>query len=73
VSDHQISVEGALLDESKKEGLPGAENEPGQDNIRIKKAIYRDGLYLYVPVGTEFVLKLTGNSSIIDLGSAFDE
>lgn len=73
VGDHQISIEGRLLDESKKEGLPGTENETGQDNAKIKKAIYRDGLYLYIPVGTEFALKLTGNSSIADLGSAFDE
>jgi hypothetical protein len=73
VSEHQISVEGTLLDESRKEGLPGAESETGQDNTKIKKAIYRDGLYLYIPVGTEFALKLTGNSSVVDLGSAFDE
>jgi hypothetical protein len=73
VSEHQISIEGTLLDESKKEGLPGAESETGQDNTKIKKAIYRDGLYLYIPVGTEFALKLTGKSSVVDLGSAFDE
>lgn len=73
VSDRQISVQGTLLDETKKEGLPGEESEPGQDNAKIKKAIYRDGLYLYVPIGTEFMLKLTGNSSVTDLGSAFDE
>ena len=73
VGDHQISIEGRLLDESRKEGLPGTENETGQDNAKIKKAIYRDGLYLYIPVGTEFALKLTGNSSIADLGSALDE
>jgi hypothetical protein len=72
-SNHQISVDGTLLDETKKEGLCGEESETGQDNAKIKKAIYRDGLYLYIPVGTEFVLKLAGTSSVIDLGSAYDE
>ncbi|HZC34348.1 MAG TPA: hypothetical protein VE242_01975 [Chthoniobacterales bacterium] len=73
VSEHQISIEGTLLDQTRKEGLPGVESETGQDNTKIKKAIYRDGLYLYIPVGTEFALKLTGNSSVDDLGSAFAE
>jgi hypothetical protein len=72
VNDRQISVQGTLLDEGKKEGLPGEEGEPSQDNAKIKKAIYRDGIYLYIPIGTEFVLKLTGSSSVTDLGSAFD-
>jgi hypothetical protein len=71
--DRQIGVQGTLLDENKKEGLPGEEDEPGQDNAKIKKAIYRDGLYLYIPIGTEFMLELTGNSSVTDLGSAFDD
>jgi hypothetical protein len=71
--EHQITIEGTLLDETKKEGLSGAESETGQDNTKIKRAIYRDGLYLYIPVGTEFAVKLTGNSSVVDLGSAFDE
>jgi hypothetical protein len=73
VTDRQISVQGTLLDKGKKEGLPGEESEPSQDNAKIKKAIYRDGIYLYVPIGTEFVLKLTGSCSVTDLGSAFDE
>ncbi len=73
LSDHQIGVEGTLLDETRKEGLAGEEAETGQDNAKIKKAIYRDGLYLYVPVGTEFVLKLTGHTSVTGLGSAFGD
>ena len=72
VGNRQISVQGILLDETKKEGLPGEENEPGQDDAKIKQAIYRDGLYLYIPIGTEFMLKLTGNGSVMDLGSAFE-
>jgi hypothetical protein len=72
VTDRQISVQGTLLDVSRKEGLAGEESEPSQDNGKIKKAIYRDGIYLYVPIGTEFVLRLTGSSSVADLGSAFD-
>jgi hypothetical protein len=73
MTDHQISVQGTLLDPSRKEGLAGEESEPSQDNVKIKKAIYRDGIYLYVPIGTEFVLKLTGSGSVTDLGSAFEE
>jgi hypothetical protein len=72
VGNRQISVQGILLDEDKKEGLPGEENQPGQEDAKIKQAIYRDGLYLYIPIGTEFMLKLTGNGSIMDLGSAFE-
>jgi hypothetical protein len=72
VTDRQISLQGTLLDVSRKEGLAGEESEPLQDNVKIKKAIYRDGIYLYVPIGTEFVLRLAGNGSVADLGSAFD-
>ena len=72
VGNRQINVQGILLDETKKEGLPGEENEPGQDDAKIKQAIYRDGLYLYIPIGTEFMLKLTGSGSVMDLGSAFE-
>ncbi len=71
--DRQIGVQGTLLDENKKEGLPGEEDEPGQDNSKIKQAIYRDGLYVYIPIGTEFMLELSGDSSVTDLGSAFDD
>jgi hypothetical protein len=72
VGDRQIRVQGTLLDETRKEGLPGAENEPGQDSAKIKQAIYRDGLYLYIPIGTEFMLRLSGEGSVMDLGSAFE-
>jgi len=72
VGNRQISVQGTLLDETKKEGLRGEENGPGQDDAKIKQAIYRDGLYLYIPIGTQFMLKLTGNCSVMDLGSAFE-
>jgi hypothetical protein len=73
VTERQISLQGTLLDTSRKEGLAGEESEASQDNVKIKKAIYRDGIYLYIPIGTEFVLKLTGSSSVTDLGSAFEE
>jgi uncharacterized protein YcgL (UPF0745 family) len=66
-------VEGVLLDEARNEGLSGQESETGQDSGKIKKAIYRDGFYLYVPVGTEFGLKLLGNTSVTDLGPPFDD
>jgi hypothetical protein len=73
VIDRQISVQGTLLDTDRKEGLAGEESEPSQDDVKIKKAIYRDGIYLYVPIDTEFVLKLTGSSSVTDFGSAFED
>jgi hypothetical protein len=73
VIDRQISVQGTLLATDRKERLAGEESEPSQDDVKIKKAIYRDGIYLYVPIDTEFVLKLTGSSSVTDLGSAFED
>jgi hypothetical protein len=73
LSDHEIRVQGTLLDATRKEGLAGEENEIGPNIAKIKQAIYRDGRYLYVPLGTEFILKLFGNASVADLGSAFDE
>jgi hypothetical protein len=71
VSDHQITLEGSLWGNDQREGLPGLEAENGADPDRVKQAIYRDGIYLYVPAATDFVLRLTGNISVRDLGSAF--
>ncbi len=71
VSDHQISLEGSLWGADRKEGLSGIEVENGIDPTRVKQAICRDGIYVYVPEATEFVLRLSGNISVRDLGSAF--
>jgi hypothetical protein len=73
VGDHQIAVDGTLWDASGKEGLLGDANPAGTDVSRIKQAIYRDGLYLYVPSDTLFVLSLRNNVSVQDLPSAFEK
>jgi hypothetical protein len=71
VSDHQITVEATLWDESRKEGMEGTQFSEGLDQERIKQAIYRDGAYLYVPSQTEFLLELQGNIAVQDLPSTF--
>ena len=71
LSDHQITVEATLWDETRKEGLEGTQFSEGLDQQRIKQAIYRDGAYLYVPSQTEFTLELQGNITVQDLPSAF--
>jgi hypothetical protein len=71
VSDHQITVEATLWDETGKEGMEGTQFSEGLDQQRIKQAIYRDGAYLYVPSQTEFTLELQGNITVQDLPSAF--
>ena len=71
LSDHQITVEATLWDETRKEGMEGTQFSEGLDQERIKQAIYRDGAYLYVPSETEFALELQGNITVQDLPSAF--
>jgi hypothetical protein len=71
VSDHQITVEATLWDETRKEGMEGTQFSEGLDLQRVKQAIYRDGAYLYVPSQTEFFLQLQGNITVQDLPSAF--
>ncbi|MBV9490729.1 MAG: hypothetical protein JO069_13555 [Verrucomicrobia bacterium] len=68
--DHQISAEGVLLDGGRKEGLEGTENTDAAETVQVKEAIYRDGIFLYVPAGSEFLLRLQGNVSVQELGSA---
>jgi hypothetical protein len=72
VADRQIAVDGTLFDVTGKEGLTGDENVAGADINRIKQAIYRDGIYLYVPADSQFVLSLRSNVSVGDLPSAFE-
>jgi hypothetical protein len=71
LSDHQIATQGMLRDSEKREGLAGQEISEGLDESRVKQAIYRDGIYLYVPAETEFTLRLKGAISVEDLPSAF--
>jgi hypothetical protein len=71
LSDHQVRVQGTLWDMARVEGLPGDEISGGLEESRVKQAIYRDGIYLYVPSGTEFTLRLSGEVSVEDLPSAF--
>jgi hypothetical protein len=70
LSDHQIRAQGTLWDMVRGEGLPGDEITDGLAAQKVKQAIYRDGIYLYVPAGTEFTLQLTGEVSVEDLPSA---
>jgi hypothetical protein len=72
-SDHQITIDATMGDEARKEGLAGTQFSEGLDQERIKQAIYRDGMYLYVPSQTEFILKLQGNITVQDLPSAFEK
>jgi len=71
LSDHQIGIQGTLWDASHVEGLAGEEISKGFDENRVKQAIYRDGIYLYVPSETEFTLRLRGEISVEDLPSAY--
>ena len=72
VGDHQISGLGILMDAGRKEGLTGTELINGVDPLKVKQAIYRDGIFLYVPAGTEFLIRLQGNVSIQELGSIYN-
>jgi len=71
LSDHQIGIQGTLWDASHVEGLAGEEISEGLDENRVKQVIYRDGIYLYIPSGTEFTLRLQGEISVEDLPSAY--
>jgi hypothetical protein len=72
-SDHQITVDATLWDETLKEGLEGAQLPEGLDEEHIKQAVFRDGAYVYVPSQTEFILELQGNITVRDLPSAFEK
>lgn len=72
VGDHQISALGILMDAGQREGLTGTELVDGVDPVKIKQAIYRDGIFLCVPAGTEFLIRLQGNVSIQELGSTYN-
>ena len=73
VSDHQIAIQGTLWANEQHEGLPEPESGTGFDESKIKQTVGQDGIHLSVPEGTDFVLRLTGNISVRDLGSAFEQ
>ena len=72
LSDHQIAIEGTLWANEQQEGLPGPESGTGFDESKIEQTVCHDGVRVSVPEGTDFVLRLIGNISVRDLGSAFE-
>jgi hypothetical protein len=71
VSDHLIRVTATMLDPLNAEGLKSAQ-DPNLNDAGVKQAIYRDGTYINLPDGSDFMLRITGNISIEELNSAFD-
>jgi hypothetical protein len=71
VSDHLIRVTATMLDPLNAEGLKSAQ-DPNLNDAGVKQAIYRDGTYINLPDGSDFILRITGNISIEELNSAFD-
>jgi hypothetical protein len=72
VSDHLIRVTATMLDPLSAEGLRSTQ-DPNLNDAGVKQAIHRDGTYINVPDGSNFLLRITGNISIEELNSAFDE
>jgi len=72
VSDHLIRVTATMLDPLSDEGLRSGQ-DPNLNDPGVKQAIYRDGTYVNIPDGSDFLLKITGNVSIEELNSAFDD
>ena len=72
VSDHLIRVTATMLDPLNAEGLRSTQ-DPNLNDAGVRQAIYRDGTYINIPDGSDFLLRITGNISIEELNSAFDE
>jgi hypothetical protein len=72
VSDHLIRVTASMLDPLNDEGLRSTQ-DPNLNDTGVRQAIYRDGTYINIPDGSDFVLRITGNVSIEELNSAFDD
>jgi hypothetical protein len=73
LNDHQIAIEGTLWANEQQEGLPGQESGTGLAESKIRQTVCHDGIRLSVAEGTDFILRLTGNISVRDLGSAFEQ
>jgi hypothetical protein len=71
VADHQIRAEGSMWGEDRREGLSGEEDNNAAGSPRTRQAIYRDGIYLHIPAGSPFTVRLSGHVSIRDLPSAY--
>jgi hypothetical protein len=71
VSDHLIRVTATMLDPLNAEGLKSVQ-DPNLNDAGVKQAIYRDGTYINIPDGSDFLLRIAGNVSIEELNSAFD-
>ncbi len=71
VSDHLIRVTATMLDPLNAEGLKSVQ-DPNLNDASVKQAIYRDGTYIDIPDGSDFLLRITGNVSIEELNSAFE-
>jgi len=72
VSDHLIRVAATMQDSLNSEGFKNAEM-PDLNEPAVRQAIYRDGVYISVPSGSDFLLRVTGNVSIEELNSAFQD
>jgi hypothetical protein len=72
VSDHLIRVTASMLDPLNAEGLRSTQ-DPNLNDAGVKQAIYRDGTYINIPDGSDFLLRITGNVSIEELNSAFGD
>jgi hypothetical protein len=72
VSDHLIRVTATMLDPLGAEGFRSTQ-DPNLNDTGVRQAIYRDGTYINIPDGSDFLLRITGNISIEELNSAFDE
>ena len=72
VSDHLIRVTATMLDPLNAEGLRSTQ-DPNLNDAGVKQAIYRDGTYINIPDGSDFLLRITGNVSIEELNSAFGD
>jgi len=71
VSDHLIRATAAMLDPLYSEGLRNSQ-DPNLNDTGVRQAIRRDGTYINIPGGSDFLLRLTGSVSIEELNSAFD-
>ena len=72
VSDHLIRVTATMLDPLNAEGLRSTQ-DPNLNDAGVRQAIYRDGTYINVPDGSDFLLRISGNISVEELNSAFDQ
>jgi hypothetical protein len=71
VSDHIIRATATMFDPLYAEGLRSSQ-DPNLNDSGVRQAIYRDGTYINIPGGSDFLLRVTGSVSVEELNSAFD-